>query len=262
MPHFISKFKSQQTPEGKRVYWFAAHGGTTGTVQERPPLSVDGETIRENYNEEDIFQQLPLECSNPVVCRRVFEQWLEDCSGAFVKPPTIETCLGSFESVVDMTAFASPIAPSEEETEWTLLWTPTKVKVETPKYQIHWAPTCKIESSASTRIPDEPVLSDTNDATIEVQVPGSTRLITTTHGLQELADAALPFSDSPALRLDVEFEHQREKYRRRVREARIRAKLAKYRAERMAQRYEERYGSYPEEDEEEAQTEVEQTDDE
>jgi len=60
--------------------------------------------------------------------------------------------------------------------------------------------------------------------------------------------------------LDIDIDAQRDKLRRRIREARIRAKLALYRAERLAHKYEERYGIYPEHDEEEAQTEAEQSD--
>ena len=44
--------------------------------------------------------------------------------------------------------------------------------------------------------------------------------------------------------------------RKRIREARIRAKLARYRAERLAQQFERKYGVWPEEDQEEAQTEI------
>jgi hypothetical protein len=80
--------------------------------------------------------------------------------------------------------------------------------------------------------------------------------------LQEISDLSIPYSELPTLRLDPNFEQQKEKYRRRVRDARIRSKLAKYRAERLAQRYEERFGVYPEEDEEEAQTEAEKTEEE
>ena len=65
----------------------------------------------------------------------------------------------------------------------------------------------------------------------------------------------MPLSDRPALRLEAELDSAKERFRRRIRDARLRAKLAKYRAERMAQQFQEKYGVYPIEDSEEAQTE-------
>jgi len=64
-------------------------------------------------------------------------------------------------------------------------------------------------------------------------------------------------SDISPFRLDVNFEKQREKYRKRIRDARIKAKLARYRAERLCAIYEDKFGYWPSEDEDEAQTEVE-----
>jgi hypothetical protein len=72
----------------------------------------------------------------------------------------------------------------------------------------------------------------------------------------------LPFSDRPALRLAVDQEASKEKLRRRVRDARLRAKLARYRAERLALLFQERFGFYPEENGEEVQTEYEGSSDE
>jgi hypothetical protein len=71
---------------------------------------------------------------------------------------------------------------------------------------------------------------------------------------EELTD--IPLSDLSPFRLDANFEKQREKYRKRIRDARIKAKLARYRAERLCAIYEEKFGYWPSEDEDEAQTEV------
>jgi vacuolar-type H+-ATPase subunit H len=76
-----------------------------------------------------------------------------------------------------------------------------------------------------------------------------------------MADLHVPYVDTTTLRLDSELELQKEKMRRKVRDARIRAKLSRYRAERIASKFEDKFGFYPEEDIEEAQTEVENSSD-
>lgn len=263
MPYFSNKFKRQKTPDGKMSYWFYSEYSqlqNESNYNEKPPLAVDGETIEsEEQMDDSYFNKLPEETRNPNVLKNVFTQWIADCSGAFVKPPTIEQCLNNFENIWDSNAPIASLNPSEEEDTWTLQWVPTKVKVEIPVFQIYWAPSYKIKA---TRIPEfKEGLEDGEQ--IELQTPnGDTRLITAkpTEWLQEIQDGSIPFSDTPALRLDIGIDAQRDKLRRRVREARIRAKLALYRAERLAHKYEDRYGVYPEEDDEEAQTEAEQSD--
>jgi hypothetical protein len=164
---------------------------------------------------------------------------------------------------------------AEEENElWVLQWIPTRVKVESQRFQIYWAPSYKTKAA---RIPDlaelgEKEIVEDGGRDIDLQHPEkvysitpsspNTRLITAngTWIPQEVDENSIPLMDEPALRFDTFLDSQREKYRRRVREARIRAKLARYRAERLAMRYEERFGEYPEEDDEEAQTEAERSD--
>ena len=262
-PVFSSKFRRQKTPDGRIQYWFETCYPLTA---DKHPLAVEGENIPSEIVEETFI--MPEELYNPQVSRRVFETWITDCSGAFVKSPTIEQCLANVTSLWDSNAPIAKVDASEQADSWIYMWTPTKIKVEMPHFQIYWAPSYK---SKLARIPEmaEPdtstadytdVMLDSPERTYSVAADG-TRVITTRVGLQELSDSALPLSDSPALRLNMELssteQAQREKFRRRVREARIRAKLARYRAERLAERFEERFGEYPEEDEEEAQTEVE-----
>jgi hypothetical protein len=262
-PVFSSKFRRQKAPDGRIQYWFET---CYPLGAKEHPLAVEGENIPSEIVEELFI--IPEEIHNPQVSRRVFETWITDCSGAFVKSPTIEQCLANVTSLWDSNAPIAKVDTSEQEDSWIYMWTPTKIKVEMPHFQIYWAPSYK---SKLTRIPEmnEPetptpdytdIMLDSPERTYSVAADG-TRVITTRVALQELNDSALPLSDSPALRLNMELstieQAQREKFRRRVREARIRAKLARYRAERLAERFEERFGEYPEEDEEEAQTEVE-----
>jgi len=263
-PVFSSKFRRQKAPDGRIQYWFETY--YPFTAADPPPLAVEGENISLEIIEETFI--MPEEIYNPQVSRRVFETWITDCSGAFVKSPTIEQCLANVTSIWDSNAPIAKVDASEQEDSWIYMWTPTKIKVEMPHFQIYWAPSYK---SKLARIPDmnevesaspdyTDIMLDLPERTYTVAADG-TRVIMARVGLQELCDSALPLSDSPALRLNMELNSaeqlHREKFRRRVREARIRAKLARYRAERLAERFEERFGEYPEEDVEEAQTEVE-----
>lgn len=284
MAYFGSQFKAKKsTNNSGMMYIFnTVYSQSSENNNEEPPIYVEGEILpsADCWNEDtisNIFKTIPEEVYNPSVTKRIYERWLQDCSGSFVKPPTLERFLTNVKNILDVNSHSASISQDEEDDEWTLAWIPTKVVVDLPVFQIYWFPCYKIKKT--TRIPDfdeivEEKNADKSIREISLKEPergyeatdGAARLFNPRDGisqndwLQELNDVSLPFSDSPDLRFNVEQDAAREKYRKRVREARLRAKLARYRAERMAQRYEERYGVYPDEDEEEAQTEVEQSD--
>jgi len=105
------------------------------------------------------------------------------------------------------------------------------------------------------------------DESQEVQGPDRTYTVITgarPEQWTEVNELPLSMSSNPPLRLDgdLSIDIQREKYRKRVRDARLRAKLARYRAERLEHRFFERFGVWPEEDADEAQTEAENSDEE
>ena len=255
-------------------YWFSTTYSQDDTnYNEKPPFSVEGEVIYSEASQltiksdEELFSKLPEETNNPAIWKSIFERWITDCSGAFTKSPTLTQCLAKCENCWDCNAPVASLNTEEEDSDWILQWIPTKVKVYNSRFSIYWAPCYKTHC---TRIPveeyEESKISMGEDMEVDLQQPENTRRIDVTDnnlhvlGLEELAD--IPMS-SPTLRLEPGFDDiQREKYRRRVRDARIRAKLAHYRAERLADRFEERFGYFPEEDDDEARTEGEQTDDE
>jgi hypothetical protein len=284
MPYFNVKFETRPNSERKIDYIFnTLYKQTEQNRNEKLELFVDGYSININETlsteeEEKLFKEIPEECFNPIVSRRILETWLQECGSAFTKCPTLDHCLSNLENHFDESAVVAPINAGEEDESWILQWIPTRIIVRRPKFQIWWAPSYKI---LNTRIPEleefEEKIPTLEYHEIQLHAPDKkmsftndqSKVITTNQQsslqvdwLQELNDSSLPYSDSPALRLDLESDSQREKFRRRVRDARIRAKLARYRAERLAQRFEERFGDYPEEDEEEGQTEVDQSDEE
>jgi hypothetical protein len=260
MSYFSTAFKKQLTPKSTYKYIFTS------------PISLKNESERKLFNTLSIQAahdgiekgELPDDFENPTLLKAVFDQWLLDCSGCFVKSPTFEKF--KYESQIVL----SPYEIHDNLPVCHLY--PVRIELDMPIFKIFWtishrtSETPTVSADKITIDEDEPELQV--DEHTYIQQSDGTRFITTKDGvrsewLQELNDATLPLSDSPALRLDADHDEvQREKFRRRVREARIRAKLARYRAERLAQRYEERFGIYPDEDAEEAQTEAEQSDDE
>jgi hypothetical protein len=255
-PYFKSDFKRQSTANGKYMYIFDSL-----YIPEIPnevhPLFVNGINIEPELTmDKENFYKKPEDLDNPTIIKKVYLQWISDCSGAFVRCPSIEQCLSKSESVIDINASIATIFPEEEESSWTLQWAPTRIKVDMPFFQIYWSPSYKIPFKSRITL-DEEIVSP-QEKTIELQTQEKPRA----DWLQEMADLHVPFVDSGTLRLESEMEAQKEKHRRKVRDARIRAKLSKYRAEREAARYEEKYGIYPEEDADEAQTEAETNSDE
>lgn len=261
MSYFSSSFIKQLTPKSTYKYIFSTDH-TLDTNEDREQFKNVCVTTILNDN----TNVLPDELENPVCFKAVFDQWLLDCSNCFVKPPTFEKFKYSSELV------SQPPILNNDTSSNVYYWFPMKIELDMPAFKIYWK--VMYYTIRTPTVPDKIQIEedDVPDLQLEdqtfIQQPDGTRFIQTKDGvrsewLQELNDSTLPLSDSPALRLQVEYDDaQREKFRRRVREARIRAKLARYRAERLAHRYEERFGDYPDEDAEEAQTEAEQSDEE
>lgn len=269
-PYFSSSFKRVAGPDGKPTYNFTTlytQKQGTQSWNEVAPFSVQGETVyadpewASEANMEEVFQRLPDGCREPSAIEGVLKRWLLDCSGAFTKPPTLEQCMNNATTICDSNVPTAIVLESEEKEDWILQWIPTRIHVAMPNFYVYWAP-CYKQNVPDARIPDLTTFDD-RIADFDIQQPEKTYTITpsTRQGewLQEIPELQVPLSDGPALRLagDEEEDPTMIKYRRRVHEARIKAKLARYRAERLAQRFEERYGFYPSEDDEEAQTEVE-----
>jgi hypothetical protein len=281
MVFFSPKFKRGQSSAGKTIYIFhSTYIQTDETHNQVPPLSVSGEILysertKPSMTSEDlitILQEIPKECFTQEKSKEVLSQWLTDCKTAFTKLPDLDLLLHKVQHRLDETAPTASISSSEEASDWVLQWVPTKIHLEMPQPTVYWAPCYKSESA---RIPDEidggaetvsleDVTETTGQLDLELQETGAhdtTRLIQNMNQAWNGATlTTVPLAESPSLRLEFDYQAQKDKFRRRVREARIRAKLARYRAERLAQRYEARFGEFPDEDDEEAQTEIEKSD--
>lgn len=280
--YFEESFQKEKLVSGQWEYRFRCrrmeHDGTIpilmGVQGEYLPSELEEGELVEG-EEQQIFRTLPSICLQNETIQSVYERFVKECGKWFQKCPTLEAFQNGLQQELDTDSSIVTLRPNEEDYDWCLVWVPTVVRVLAGRFTIGWAPCYKLKQPKRSRLIPE---AEEEDSLIpELQEPdcvsrfeqGNTRLIRTlpsttvrTDWLQEIPESMLPYSDIPALRLDEDFLAQREKYRRRVRESRIRAKLARYRAERLAQRFEERFGVYPDEDEEEAQTEAEQTEDE
>ena len=272
--YFSSNFRRQQGSDGKYAYWFdSVYLNTTGRPTEIPFDLVSSEySVIKPPSKQEILQDLPEDLQNPLIWKAVYTQWLKDCSGAFVKSPTLESCISKTQSLVAPT-FALPDTPSNEVSDlFQYVWLPMQIKFTNSQIQIYWQPQGTIQKSRINLEDEDSSTESFSGAAVDIQnpektytfIPQQSRTENGDQWIQELADLHIPFTDGAPLRLQssADQDAQKEKFRKRVREARLRAKLARYRAERMALRFEERYGYYPEEDVEEAQTEAESESDE
>ncbi len=273
--YFSSNFRRQQGADGKYVYWFdSVYLNTTGRPLESPfDLFSSEYSVATPPSKQEILQDLPEDLQNPLIWKAVYTQWLKDCSGAFVKSPTLESCISKTQSLISPT-FQIPATPTNGISDmFQYVWLPMQIKFTNSQIQIYWQPQGTLQKSRIDLEDDEDTSTESaSGAAIDIQnpektytfVPQQSRTEVGDQWLQELADLHIPYTDAAPLRLQSSSEQdaQKEKFRKRVREARLRAKLARYRAERMALRFEERYGYYPEEDVEEAQTEAESESDE
>lgn len=134
---------------------------------------------------------------------------------------------------------------------YTLQWKPTRFLVKAGEFHIVWELTSAVE--ATPRIPAEFTAQTPRAQSPErpEQVPEQTRSIQIHDSLIPVGD--LPLSDLPPLSFpQEEMDPAREESRRRIREARLKVALAKLKAQRMEQKYYERYGQTPEDSEEES----------
>jgi len=231
-------------------------------IFENTTWDCEGATIGADLKVSDAtIWKLPEACKNENIVKHILQSWHDDCKHVFVKPLNLLSLQEKVKHTTDTTYPIVALSPEEESQEWILLWTVTKIDISKTLVVFYWAPTHK-----------KPSLSRINEAfdidnTFEVQDPeySQYRIIESSKAqstwmsnpawVQDIS--LLPLSDRPALRLEAELDSAKERFRRRIRDARLRAKLARYRAERMAQQFQEKYGVYPTEDVEEAQTEYE-----
>ena len=144
--------------------------------------------------------------------------------------------------------------PPEMASSWVrILWAPKEMKVRKTEFLLGWAPVKVIQAEAQiapdfltsvTPRAQSPVHTSPDskgDCIKQIHISNPIEYPQTTEGHVVIGD--LPLSDGA-----VDFGYSNESpekalERKRIREARLRASLAKLKAERLANRYYQRYGS-------------------
>ncbi len=132
------KFAKDKGVGGKMLYTFSVQDST---FEEEGALltttDMDRETLR------SLVWTLPESCKQHTSA--LMEAWLKQCSSAFSTPPPLEKCLAQTIVEVDRGAKIPTIGPEEAGHEWVLLWKPTRIQIDVPKFILSWAPVQKKE---------------------------------------------------------------------------------------------------------------------
>lgn len=132
------KFAKDKGAGGKMVYTFSVQDTT---FEEEGALltttDMDRETLR------NLVWTMPESCKGHTSA--LMDAWLKQCSSAFSTPPPLEKCIAQTVIEVDRTAKVPTIGPEETGREWTLLWKPTRIQIDVPKFILYWAPVQKKE---------------------------------------------------------------------------------------------------------------------
>ena len=210
-------------------------------------ISIEGATIGPDTPKEKLYEtvwNMPAQCTNTEYTHPIMTQWLTECVGFFTKPPPLSTCLANVVSMTDPNANAVPLAAEEELKEWIILWKPTRVVIEAPKFILYWAPVDKKENA---RINEEFIFETMEDVLEAKKEDGLETTLEEVHlDLDAMPEADLEkksdnFRSAPlnlAQKKDME----------RVIHAYEKARLAYEKAEEYNERFYKKYGFYAVED--------------
>ena len=171
-------------------------------------------------------------------------QFISSSSKHFTKSYTVDVLnkhiSHSLEKHTDIIDFPVNVTFSPKEIiifqgKFVLIWTyeVTKMIIEAPDLEDD-----DIESDDEEQIVD---LGNIKEAINDIAIPDSAKHINNTSGLEEYDMDSLPINNSGELELKGNTSRYYEK--RKVKEARLRAKLAVYKAERELSKYYEKYGT-------------------
>lgn len=184
--------------------------------------------------------------ANLAVTQQVVAEFLEKTRKYFTNPLTSEKVLRHLRHTSYMEE------PPKKDGWYRLKWEPFSMTIKSNDFELIWKLSDNEEADAL--IPPEFTDSTTPRAQsptgpVPEQKTEQVRNIQIHDSLIPVGD--LPLSDLPPLSFGTEdFDPAREETRRRIREARLKVQLAKLKAQRMEQKYYERYGQVPEDSEE------------
>jgi hypothetical protein len=206
----------------------------------KPTLTLQQTLYLENQSELTL-PDIPQDQSQPFV-----HEFLEKTKKYFTNPLTPEKVLRHLRHAVPL--LRQSALPSHSNW-YIVVWQPVSFTLKAGEYTLTWEPISFEETHPL--IPAE----FTGATTPRAQSPAPEQQEETLRSIQ-IHDSLipvgdLPLSDLPPLSFEVEDQDPaREESRRRIREARLKVQLAKLKAQRMEQRYFERYGAAAEDSEE------------
>jgi len=182
--------------------------------------------------------------ASPSSTEQFVREFLEKTKKYFTSPLTAEKVLRHIRHVADT------VNRPKEAGWYEFTWKPYAFTIKAGEFTLSW----QITGVTST----EPVIpaNFTESTTPRAQTPKVPEQTTEQVRNIQIHDSLipvgdLPLSDLPPLSFGTdEFDPAREETRRRIREARLKVQLAKLKAQRMEQKYYERYGQVPEDSEE------------
>jgi hypothetical protein len=238
--NFHKKFEKNRTESGKTLYVFAVESSTI--EEEGALIDVDSPQLH------DTVWKMPDGCAS--YTSSIMETWLAQCNSAFAKnPPSAEMCKKNAVVVVDNSVAIPSISPEEENKEWIICWKPTKIVIDSPKFNLYWGPVLKREN---TRIQEDIMAGLSLEETVVV-----------TEENQDIAPVAdldaIPVVDEENFRLD---QRAMQKDITRIKNAYLKAHIYYEKAEHMNTEFFQKYGFYAitEDDSESTESEMDELD--
>ena len=181
--------------------------------------------------------------ANPAVTQAFVTEFLEKTRKYFTNPLTSEKVLRHLRHTPHVDE------PPKKEGWYRFKWEPYSMTIKSNDFELTW----KLSGNEETEALIPPEFTESTTPRAQSPAPEQkneqVRNIQIHDSLIPVGD--LPLSDLPPLSFGTEdFDPAREETRRRIREARLKVQLAKLKAQRMEQKYYERYGQVPEDSEE------------
>lgn len=174
---------------------------------------------------------------NPTWLPQFVDAFLQSTKPYFVKPYAPAVVLKHMTHRVVADGLA------EEEGTVTRIYTPTAVVIAQGRFTLDWKVSqeliaIQIPVEDEEDLEEEVMLTATQQRLLGLGGPTATNEV-----VQQVDTAALPFSGGGVTEvLDLRTDEQQAFYKRKVKEAHLRAKLAQYKAERALAKYMDKYG--------------------
>lgn len=171
---------------------------------------------------------------NPAWLPQFVDAFLQSTKPYFVKPYAAAVVLKH------MTHRVVADGLTEDEGTVTRIYTPTAIVIAHGRFILDWKVSQEliaIQIPVEDEEEEEVMLTATQQRLLGLGGPTAANEV-----IQQVDTAALPFGEKATEVLDLRTDEQQNFYKRKVKEAHLRAKLAQYKAERALAKYMDKYG--------------------